>query len=488
LGDIPDAERWLDYVLRCYLTSYPSWGSDEGGWAQGLSYWSFYVYNLTNFAEALRDVSETDLFRRPFYRNTGYLPLYFHPPYAPMGGFGDGSYHRPSEVEGLLTDFLAGVFRDPFLKWEANEVLRTAERNETKWREWFMEDVISTWRAASPPAVSAQPPASLDGSRHFPDIGWVSMHSALGDAANDVWVSFKASRFGSYSHSHADQNTFQLYAYGRALAIDSGYYPSYGTPHDNLWTRQTRAHNGILVNGRGQPPFTWEADGAIEEFRREGVITLVRGSAAGAYNLPQPKTLASAFSPSLEPKLDKFDRTLAFVASRKRPLLVISDSLAAAGPATFEWLLHALNEMETDERSGTILVKDADVRLAVRVVASVPLRFSQTGRFPIQPEFASNTAYVLGKAGFPDQWHLTATTGQPSAEMKFLAVLVPYRASEPAPEITPVQTQGHTGFRVGETEVTAWWGPGTAGPLGETGSRLEVHVREDGRLSTAIVR
>ena len=35
LGDIPDADRWLDYVLRCYLTVYPFWGGDEGGWAQG---------------------------------------------------------------------------------------------------------------------------------------------------------------------------------------------------------------------------------------------------------------------------------------------------------------------------------------------------------------------------------------------------------------------------------------------------------------------
>ncbi|MCX6623087.1 MAG: DUF4962 domain-containing protein [Acidobacteria bacterium] len=73
LGDIPDAEKWLDYVLRCYLTSYPGWGGDQGGWAQGLGYWSAYVYYLTSFAEALRGATDVDLFRRPFYRNTGYL-------------------------------------------------------------------------------------------------------------------------------------------------------------------------------------------------------------------------------------------------------------------------------------------------------------------------------------------------------------------------------------------------------------------------------
>ena len=40
LGELPEAEQWLEYTLRSYLTSYPSWGGDQGGWAQGLSYWS----------------------------------------------------------------------------------------------------------------------------------------------------------------------------------------------------------------------------------------------------------------------------------------------------------------------------------------------------------------------------------------------------------------------------------------------------------------
>jgi hypothetical protein len=30
LGDIPEAEKWLDYALRSYLTSSPSFGGDEG--------------------------------------------------------------------------------------------------------------------------------------------------------------------------------------------------------------------------------------------------------------------------------------------------------------------------------------------------------------------------------------------------------------------------------------------------------------------------
>ena len=467
LGDIPEAADWLDYALRSYLTSYPGWGGDEGGWAQGMSYWGFYVYGHVNFLEALRDATGTDIFRRPFYRNTGYLALYFQPPYAPMGGFGDGSYHPPGEVEGLLADCLAETFRDPVLKWQADGVFRMGEKNTTPWREWFTEDVFATLREGRPGRIAAAPPTGLDGSRWFPDIGWAAMHSALGDKENDVWALFKSSSFGSFSHSHADQNTFQLYAYGRALAIDSGYYPSYGTPHDNLWTRQTRAHNGILVNGRGQPPFTWEAGGRIESFERRGAVTMVRGQAAAAYNLPQPREVLRLWEqrlkepvPPMEPKLESFERTVAFAAAPGRPVLVVHDYLRTSAPATFDWLLHALQRMTVDGEAGALTLADGDARVAVRLVAGAPLRFEQRSGFPIPPEPITNTAYVLGKEEFAEQRHLAATTQSPAREMKFIAVMVPYRASERAPEIVVSRSAKSVVFRVGATEVSAGWATG----------------------------
>lgn len=472
LGDIPEAKQWLDYVLRCYLTSYPGWGGDEGGWAQGINYWSIYMYWLTNFAEALREVDGTDILLQPFYRNTGYLGIYFHPPYAPRAAFGDGGYHRPSEVESLLVDYLAEVNRDPMLKWQAQGILKNAPPDTGRWHEWYMEDVVATWRAAAASDLAPQAPSQLEGSRHFSDIGWVAMHSTLGDAANDVWAMFKSSRFGSFSHSHADQNTFQLNAWGHALAIDSGYYPSYGTPHDNLWTRQTQAHNAILVNGRGQPPHTWEAAGRIETFERHGIVTVVRGQAADAYNLPQPPELARLWSkllpqppPPMAPKVKDFQRTAVFVASKTRPVLFIQDYVEADAPATYDWLLHALNRMSIDERSAAITIRDGDVRLAVRLIATQPLRFSQSNRFSVPPEAAANTAYVSADEQFPDQWHFKATTGASAGQVKFLAILVPYRDSEPEPEIARIGSGDSAGFRVGGAEVLAWWGSGRTGVI-----------------------
>ena len=469
LGDVPEAAEWLDYVLRCYLTSFPAWGSDEGGWAQGMSYWSAYVYWLSTFAESLRGATDVDILRRPFYRNNGYFPLHFHPPYAPMGAFGDGGSGKPSLNEKMLIDFWAEVFQDPAIKWHAGSIEAaglpklTHAGEKRRWNEWYLEDVVAVWRAGRESRVEAKAPEGSAKSRFLPNIGWVAMHSALGDAENDVWALFKSSRFGSFSHSHGGQNTFQLHAYGEALAIDSGYYPSYGSPHHSLWTRQTRAHNGVLVNGRGQPPFNWNAAGRVEHFEEEGVVTVARGQAAGAYNLPMRESVLERWKkhldepiPPMEPKLDSFERTVAFVAA-KQPYLVVYDHVRTAVPTNVDWLLHALNRMQISRGGSSFTITSGNARCAVRLLSTQPVKVSQFGGFPVPPG---------GRAkGSADQWHLTARTTTPADEVKFLAVLVPYRAGEPAPEIAPLENDEAAGFRVGDTQVAAWWGAGEQGSI-----------------------
>ena len=494
LGDIPDAEKWLDYVLRCYLTSYPGWGGDQGGWAQGLSYWSAYVYYLTSFAEALRGSTDIDLFRRPFYRQTGYLAVYFQPPYAARGAFGDGGERPPTEGQQVLVERFADAFDDPVLRWRAATMSEAATPAKPgDWREWLMEDVGAVLAAkapATPPAV--KPPTEMDGSRYLADIGWVAMHSALGDGANDAWALFKASRFGSFSHSHGDQNTFQLNAYGRALLIDSGYYPWYGSPHHALWYRQTNAHNGILINGRGQPPYSWAANGEIESYQRKGPITLARGQAAAAYNQPQEAGTLKLWAqhiqdpvPPMEPKLESFERTMAMVNLKNRPVFFVSDSLRADAPTTYEFLLHALNRMGVEDKDGIIRVKDGPARLVVRVIASGPIGITQTDRFRVKPVYGDtpDTAETEEQrlVRYPNQWHLLAKTQTPAKEARFLAVMVPYRESEPEPSIEVTGSGDVRGFRVDGARIEVRWAPGEKG-------RVTVEAVEGGRTTTVVDR
>ena len=491
LGELPDAEKWLGYVLRCYLTSYPGWGGDDGGWSQGFSYWSAYVLWLSGFADALRQATDIDIYRKPFFRATGYFPVYFHPPYAKRGAFGDGNEVRANLAEKLLVRKFALAFNDPVLLWQADNIIsdRTILANvETStgrvgWREWFMEDVVAVLSAV-PSDLKSEPPTELPGSKWLRDIGWVAMHSALGDSAADVWALFKASRYGSFSHSHSDQNSFQLNAFGEPLIIDSGYYPWNGSPHHNLWTKMTRAHNAVLVGGRGQGTSSMEANGRIEYYEQSGKLTVASGEAARSYNVPldnerieQWKEYLAEPLPSMEPSVRTARRTLAFIGSREHPWLVVHDYLETSGPTFFDYLLHSLEKMDIDSKNGILKIKNGQACLKIYLISDAGLSFSQTDRFSVPPEEKYRNAHK--------DWHFTARTAGQRDRLKFLALFIPYREGIEPLEVKPIESPGIRGFSVGEEKVLTWWGDGEKGVYEGYGEgkpgRLFFELAENGR-------
>jgi hypothetical protein len=257
----------------------------------------------------------------------------------------------------------------------------------------------------------------------------------------------------------------------------------------------------VLVNGRGQPPFEWAANGTIEDYIREGVVTMARGQAAKAYNIPQRESVKKQWSewlkepiPPMEPKVESFERTVAFIASKTRPVFVVYDHLRTDAPATFDWLLHALNQMKLDDKGGVIRVQNEDARLVVRLIATEPFRFSQRDWFPVQPELDEATARTASLAArrerFANQWHLNARTGKPAREVKFVAVMTPYRLSEAEPEIALEKTGDTAVFKVADSAVAAWIGAGEQGALAGGGidakGRLAVRVTEGGKMETVV--
>jgi len=93
----------LEFVLSVLAVSYPSgsWGSCDGGWANGLSYWSSYMSFLAMFL-ATADELGIRLTEGEYYRNTGYFAVYHLPPYALRGGFGDGADGAPGFAHKLV--------------------------------------------------------------------------------------------------------------------------------------------------------------------------------------------------------------------------------------------------------------------------------------------------------------------------------------------------------------------------------------------------
>jgi len=393
--ETPDAAEWLDYSLRGLTTFYPHWGDADGGWAEGVSY--ALAYNMIYLAalESLRRVG-FDLYKKPFFRNVRRFFLYCTSPIGEMKPFGDGADRGRMGGAALMTHH-ARRFQDPVCAWWARQSAP----------EGSVDPLISL---VTEDNVKPAPPSKMPFCAVFRGIGWAALHSALDDPKRDAFFLFKSSPFGSVSHSHADQNSFAILKGGRALAIPSGHYgPGYGMPHHAEWTRQTKANNSILVNGEGQVVRSQEAQGKITAFRPQGALTYVCGDATAAYG----------------GKLTRFHRHILFL----RPgVYAVLDDLAAPGPAQFQWLLHALEKMEFDQRLLTVVSRREDASLSVKLSCPHRLAFSQTGVF--------DTPYNQGNPPeyhqqVDNHWHFKAATQSPAAETRIGAAMVVTASGEP---------------------------------------------------------
>lgn len=82
-------------------------------------------------------------------------------------------------------------------------------------------------------------------SRHMPASGFTVMRSDWTQQAR--YLSLSYGKFAGF-HTHNDMFSFELYAYGRALAVDAGIGMTYDDPLYIPWYQSSRAHNMIVVN------------------------------------------------------------------------------------------------------------------------------------------------------------------------------------------------------------------------------------------------
>jgi hypothetical protein len=234
----------------------------------------------------------------------------------------------------------AGATGNGAYQWYCDENLRTNPGTEMAFYNWgwwdtnFDELVFQT----DFPVVEATPPVS--GLRHFKGIGWVGVQHAMDDPDSHIHFVFKSSQFGSISHSHGDQNSFCMSAFGEDMAIQSGHYVAFNSSMHRTWRRQTRSKNAILINGKGQyaekdKSKAMAATGRILAAETHEDHYLIRGDATGAYQ-------------SLSPEVIRAEREIYFV---RNSYFVIIDKVDAETPVTVDWLLHANNAYDLGKSS-----------------------------------------------------------------------------------------------------------------------------------------
>ncbi|MFP4058038.1 MAG: DUF4962 domain-containing protein [Candidatus Brocadiia bacterium] len=407
----PEARQWLRYVLKLYRGVFPAWGEEDGGWQEGPGYWRAYMGFALHFVAALKHATGEDLMRKPFFQNTPYYKLYTNPPYARMAPFGDGQHGPPGRGSGHLMYAFSTLLQDPYIRWYPAAMGAGPGSGTLGF-------------ALYDPDLEPKPPTDLPQARAFPGAGLVAMHADLADTEDNVYLVMRSSPYGSISHGHADQNAFVLEGYGEALAIATGYYPWYSSPHHHNWTRETKAKNCITIDGgQGQVKRSWKAAGRIAQFLHGRHYDYALGDASAAYGR----------------RLTKFLRHIVHVRPR---VFVLVDEVEAPKPVTWEWWLHALEEMSVDPETRDVLIRRGHARLRVRFVQPRELAFSQTDQFTPPPEYSAKR-----RSRYPNQWHLTASTKEKARRALFFTVLRAYREGEASslPPLEPIAADGAVG-------------------------------------------
>lgn len=313
-GDMPETHAWLRSALPTYVGSVSPWGGDDGGFANGSTYAEWDSGESLIMWDLVERVLGVPFYRKPWLTEFARFIAYALPPGTPAGVFGDGAEINRKEEWARFGKAIMNRSDTTLSRWYAKQ-----QSGEDYAR---LHILLSPREYTSSVAL----PSTQPNGAYFPAVGWSAMHSALNDRLRTS-VFFKSSPFGSVNHSHADQNSFVMFAKGVVLAMDSGVYDYYNSPHWRNYYKQTRAHNAITVDG-GQG----QSLGATGLGDRAAAGRLTRFQQTLAYDISSGDATAAYGG-----LLSRAKRTLIFI----RPsTLVTVDQLASAVPRRYEYNLH----------------------------------------------------------------------------------------------------------------------------------------------------
>ncbi len=457
LGELPESEEWLTYAYEVWLARAPTAGTPDGGFMVGTNYNGIEGESLIALPSLFQSLSGDDFFARPFDRNNLYYLIYCQPPQSYGDGFGDAHEMEkgPRVFHRRYLDALACRTGDPYATWYLQKSRAAGSKRESKAKSLDWNE-LSTGR--KPPEWHG--PFALPQARAFREAGVVAMHTHLEEPTKDLFVGFRSSPWGSFGHAQADQNTFNVIVGGERLFYSSGYKMPMNDPHMLGWYKHTRGHNGILVDGKGQPLGS-EAFGWVPRFLHGDRISYCVGDASRAYDA-DPVANEGDMIPDAKGQaklgvghagLKRFRRHVVLL----RPAtVVIYDDLVADHPAEWSWLLHSMEKMRLDAEQHRLFASAKGARGRVDLLGSVPLRLNLTGHFGVP---AVNWRGKTNKEGeeleyADNQWHFTGLSGRKTPAMRFLAV-IQVRQKDETSEFAEVTAGADGWLRVGDWQIRA---------------------------------
>jgi hypothetical protein len=383
MGETPKAEEWVAFALQMFNGVFLPRGGSEGGWHEGIDYWSYMLFFVFQFADALKTASGADLYEHPWLRHTALFKIYTHPPQGGYAPFGDCKHHAPNSFDKVIMMRLASEYNDA-LAWKYADAIPEKLQDNRLFYALLWSD-----RGGATTDTKIEIPFA----DHFADIGWAVSNNNVFDASRQIVFAFRSGKvFGrGFNHSHADQNSFVITAGGDRLVWDAGYYDSYLSPHHRDYSRHSVAHNTILVDGEGQAVHTKGTDGRISTFELKGRSLTVQGDAS------EPLIYGG--------KVDLFLRTIEYKDEKD---FLIKDEIRLREPGRISWLVHSAYPIIYDAGKKTIRIVGEHYQLSGTFASANPVEAIVSKGFPVVPNLPSTV--LDAKNVYPEQYHLELKT------------------------------------------------------------------------------
>lgn len=447
----PEAREFFEYGYELWTARAPATGFNrDGNWINGTCYFSANAVTLYYIPSLFSYLTGMDFFRHPWYRAVGSSMVYGWPPLSQSVSFGDGHEQmndKPLIVRSAFAEFLAREIGDPYAAWYTSIDKR-----------YEMDDEMRLYRMVRPESQKPQTgiPADEPKARWFRDSGEMIANSSMKDYRNNLCLSFHSSPFGSGSHTHSDQNAFNLHFRGVPVYGSSGYYMNFADAHNLLSYRNTRAHNTLLVDGIGQP-FSTKAYGNIVRMLGGEHISYALGDASNAYcgvseypmwikNFANQHLEQSAENGFGETPLTLYRRHIFLLHPDK---VLIYDEMEAKKPVRWDWLLHSPVPFSINEQTKQLITRNEEKQFeaVAQLFASQDCVLTQTDRFVAPPD---EKKAVRGEA-LANQWHLTAGFA-PTKRNRILTIIQVQADGKKASEIV---RSGGNRFRCGDWIIEA---------------------------------
>jgi hypothetical protein len=327
LGDIPDAQKWFDFTFRAYVNTPSPWAGPEGGYANGTAYAEYAGGYMVALWDAINQATGVNMYAKPWTLGFLDFAMMLTPPGAKVHAFGDGSETKP---DPRVFHAFAQRMVNPRANWYQSKLSG-------------IEDGMAVLEAPYPMPIAGNtvfsPPSN---EAYYPSTGWVAIHSDIGNT-NRTSLYFKSSPYGSFNHSHGDQNGLLLSAAGQPLLVKAGWYDWYGSPLWTDWYHQTKSQNAVTFDGgKGQL-----VDGYREQLQRNGKIT--GWAVNAAYDFSEGDA-----TPAYGGQLTMAKRQIWYL--KTQDAVLVRDKLSAVVPHTYEFNIHAPAAITVESPSSVKIV------------------------------------------------------------------------------------------------------------------------------------